>query len=57
MSGMEREDAELDGLVRELIPVVRARILLAVRLSPETLQEELWTLSALYVIRENLGKL
>ena len=56
MSGMEREDAELDGLVRELIPVVRARILLAVRLSPETLQEELWTLSALYVIRENLGK-
>ena len=54
MSSGEREDTRLDRLVRELILVVKGRIMLAVRLSPETLNEEFWTLGALYTIRENL---
>jgi chaperonin cofactor prefoldin len=56
MSSEEREDARLERLVGRLIPVVKTRVLRALEHSPETLEEEIWTLAALYAIRANLAE-
>jgi hypothetical protein len=55
MSSAEGEDAQLRILARRLIPVVKTRVLRAAYLSPETLTEEIWTLAALYTIRDSLA--
>lgn len=53
---MSREsvDAELERLIRSLIPIAKARVIHATERSPETFSEELWTLAGLYTISLNL---
>jgi hypothetical protein len=50
----EDTDLRLRRIVDVLIPVVKARMLLSWRLSPETFVQELETLASLYVVRRNL---
>ena len=43
----ESVDAELERLIRSLIPIAKARVIQAAERSPETFAEELWTLASL----------
>lgn len=56
MSSKESEDARLESLVHRLVPILKTRALRAPERSPETLEEEFWTLAALYAIRDGLAK-
>ena len=55
---MSREDGDdrLEQLVRDLIPVAKRRLLRSPDISPETFAVELWSLSGLYTVLENLRK-
>ena len=50
----ENLDAELERLIRSLIPIAKARVIQAAERSPETFAEELWTLASLYTVSLNL---
>ena len=50
----ESVDAELERLIRSLIPIAKARVIHAAERSPETFAEELWTLASLYTVSLNL---
>jgi len=51
----ESVDAELERLIRSLIPIAKDRVIHAARRSPETFAEELWTLAGLYTVSLNLA--
>ena len=51
----ESVDAELERLIRSLIPIAKARVIQAAERSPETFAEELWTLASLYTVSLNLA--
>ena len=50
----ESVDAELERLIRSLIPIAKARVIQAAERSSETFAEELWTLAGLYTVSLNL---
>jgi len=51
----ESIDAELQRLIRGLIPIAKARVIHAAKRSPETFAEELWILAGLYTVSLNLA--